>query len=286
AVTGSATILSSPATGAGTRPYSAMHWRMIGPFRGGRVLAVTGVPGDPSRFYFGSVAGGVWRTDDAGRTWKPIFDDQPIASIGAIALAYSDPNVVYVGSGEADMRSDITYGNGMYKSVDAGKTWRHIGLDDTRQIGKVAVDPTDPNRVFVAALGHAYAPNTARGVYRSDDGGATSRLADADPRLWQRGWYFCKLVVDPKDENVVYVSDTAFYRSTDGGRHFTAIKGSPDGDDFHQPWIDPTDPSRMIVGTDQGATVSLNRGATWSSWFNQPTAQFYHIAADDRFPFR
>lgn len=376
------------------RPYSAMHWRMIGPFRGGRALAVTGVPGNPALFYFGSVAGGVWKTEDAGRTWKPIFDGQPIASIGAIAVAYSNPDVIYVGSGEADMRSDITYGNGMYKSIDAGKTWTHIGLTDTRQIGKVAVDPIDPNRVFVAALGHGWGPNTQRGVFRSldggatwqrvlykdqntgaidvaidpddpqtvyaalwqsrrppwniyppssgpgtglyishdggttwthatsglpvkslgrmgiaiaqsdtkrvyviasaakgglfrsDDGGATFQLTDSDARLWQRGWYFCKLVVDPKNPDVVYLSNTALYRSTDGGKHFTAIKGSPDGDDFQQPWIDPTEPKRIIVGSDQGATISVNGGATWSSWFNQPTAQFYHIAADDRFPFR
>ena len=391
-----AIALGAPATavGAGMRPYAAMHWRMIGPFRGGRALTVTGVPGSSSVFYFGSVGGGVWKTTDAGRTWKPIFDGQPIASIGAVAVAYSNPNVIYAGSGEADMRSDITYGNGVYKSTNAGGTWTHVGLDDTRQIGKIAVDPSNPDRVFVAALGHAYGPNTQRGIfrsvdggrtwervlyrdedtgaidvaidphdtqtvfaalwqtrrppwniyppskgpgsglyvshdggttwkqiaggfpsqsvgrmgvaiapsdsrrvyvivsaargglYRSDDGGATWRLADADGRLWARGWYFCKLAVDPKNPDVVYVSDTAFYRSTDGGGHFTAIKGSPDGDDFHQPWIDPTEPSRIILGSDQGASISLNGGVTWSSWFNQPTAQFYHISADDRFPFR
>ena len=388
---------ASPSPGraaSGMRPYDALHWRMIGPFRGGRAIAVTGVPGDPTRFYFGAVAGGVWETTDAGRTWNSIFDRQPIASIGAIAVAYSNPKILYVGSGEADMRSDITYGDGMYKSTDGGATWRHIGLDDTRQIGKVAVDPNDPNRVFVAALGHGYGPNSQRGVYRSldggqtwqrvlykdaqtgaidvvidpsdtktvyaalwqtrrppwnvyppshgpgsglyishdggdtwqhvvapafpvkglgrmgiavapsdphrvyviadaakgglyrsDDGGTTWSLVDADERLWGRGWYFCTLAVDPKNPDVVYVSDTAFYRSDDGGRHFTAIKGSPDGDDFHQPWVDPTDGDRIILGSDQGASISLNRGATWSSWFNQPTGQFYHINADDRFPF-
>src|SRR5579863_3949689 len=171
----------SPASAdaAGMRPYAALHWRMIGPFRGGRALTVTGVPGDPTRFYFGAVAGGVWETGDAGRTWKPIFDREPIASIGAVAVAYSSPNVVYAGAGEADMRTDITYGDGVYKSTDGGATWRHIGLADTQQIGKVAVDPNDPNRVFVAALGHAYGPNAQRGVFRSLDGGET----------WQRVLY-------------------------------------------------------------------------------------------------
>lgn len=379
---------------ADVHPYDAMHWRMIGPFRGGRSNAVTGVPGNPTLFYFGAVAGGVWKTDDAGRTWKPIFDSQPIASIGAIAVAYSDPRVIYVGSGEADMRSDITYGDGMYKSTDSGATWRHIGLDDTRQIGKVAVDPQNPDRVFVAALGHGWGPNTQRGVfrsldggntwqrvlykdqntgaidvvidpndpntvyaalwqtrrppwniyppssgpgtglyishdggtswrhvtasgfprghigrmgiavapsdshrvyaivdaakgglYRSDDGGVTWSLIDGDPRLWQRGWYFCKLAVDPVDRDTVYISDTAFYRSTDGGKHFTAIKGSPDGDDFHQPWVDPRDRDRIALASDQGTSISVDRGLTWSSWFNQPTGEFYHIEADDRFPF-
>src|SRR6266404_118539 len=153
--------------------YSGLHWRMIGPFRGGRVNAVTGVPGQPTTFYFGSVGGGVWKTTNAGRTWLPIFDSQPIASIGAIAVAPSNTNIVYVGSGEADMRSQISYGNGMYKSTDAGKTWTHIGLDNTRQIGRVIVDPKNPNIVFVAALGHVYGANPDRGVYRSRDGGAT-----------------------------------------------------------------------------------------------------------------
>src|SRR3989442_9194369 len=153
--------------------YSGLRWRMVGPFRGGRVNAVSGVPGQPNTFYFGSVGGGVWKTTNSGRTWLPIFDSQPIASIGAVAVAASRPDVVYVGTGEADMRSQISYGNGMYKSTDAGKTWTHIGLDNTRQIGKVIVDPRDPNVVFVAALGHVYGANPDRGVYRSRDGGST-----------------------------------------------------------------------------------------------------------------
>ncbi|MEJ2007212.1 MAG: hypothetical protein P8Z30_03495 [Acidobacteriota bacterium] len=153
--------------------YSGMRWRLIGPFRAGRALTACGVPKKPDVFYFGAVDGGVWKTENAGLTWSPIFDHEPIASIGAMAVAPSDPNVIYVGSGEADMRSDISYGNGMYKSTDGGRTWRHIGLDETQQIGRVIVDPHNPNIVFVAALGHAYGPNTERGVFRSTDGGKT-----------------------------------------------------------------------------------------------------------------
>src|SRR2546422_1482800 len=152
--------------------FSGLRWRMIGPFRGGRVNAVSGVPGQPNHFYFGSVGGGVWKSTNSGRTWIPVFDPQPIASVGAIGVAPSNTNIVYVGSGEADMRSQISYGNGMYKSTDAGKTWSHIGLDNTRQIGRVIVDPKNPDTVFVAALGHVYGANPDRGVYRSRDGGA------------------------------------------------------------------------------------------------------------------
>jgi len=377
------------------RFYSGLRWRLIGPFRGGRALTVAGVAGSPTLAYFGAVAGGVWKTSDAGRTWNPIFDDQRIASIGAVAVAPSNPNIIYVGSGEADMRSDISYGNGVYKSIDGGKTWSHIGLDDTRQIGKILIDPRDPNVVYVAALGHAYGPNAERGVfrttdggstwakvlyegvnagaidlafapndsrtlyaalwqtrrppwnvyppsngpqsglykstdrgqswrelplcgagpagscgrlgiaispaaprrvyviadarkgglYRSDDGGASWRLVNGETRLWERGWYFCAIAADAKNPATVYISDTAFYRSTDAGIHFTPIKGSPDGDDFHAIWIDPADDQHLVLGSDQGASVSLNGGATWSSWYNQPTGQFYHVAADSRFPF-
>src|SRR5262249_39522629 len=152
-------------------PYSGLRWPMAGPVRGGRGLAVALVPGEPEHFYFGAVGGGVWETHNAGRTWDPIFDGQPIASIGAIAVAPSDPRVVYVGSGEADMRSDISYGNGMYRSLDGGRTWARAGVESTRQIGRVVVDPKDANRVYVAALGHSYGPNPERGIYRSTDGG-------------------------------------------------------------------------------------------------------------------
>jgi photosystem II stability/assembly factor-like uncharacterized protein len=373
--------------------YAGLRWRMVGPFRGGRVNGVTGVPGQPNTFYFGSVGGGLWKSTNAGRAWSPIFDSQPIASIGAIAVAPSNPNFVYVGTGETDVRSQISFGNGVYKSTDAGKTWAHIGLDNTRHIGRVLVDPKNPNLVFVAALGHVYGPNPDRGVfrsrdggvtwekvlfknedvgaadlafdpqnsqviyaslwatrrtpwsiyppsygpggglykstnggttwqqltgglpteklgrigiataptkhtrvyaivdakegglYRSDDAGATWVQISKDNRIWGRGWYFCKIAVDPKNADLVYVPNTALYRSQDGGKSWTAIKGAPGGDDYQELWIYPDDPSRMIVGSDQGAVVSVDGGATWSSWYNQPTAQLYHVAADNRFPY-
>jgi photosystem II stability/assembly factor-like uncharacterized protein len=375
------------------KTFSSLHWRMIGPFRGGRVNGVTGVPGQPTVFYFGSVGGGVWKTINSGRTWTPVFDSQPFASIGAVAVAPSSPNTVYVGTGEADMRSQISYGNGMYRSTDAGRTWTHIGLDNTRQIGRVLVDPKNPNVVFVAALGHAYGANPERGVfrtrdggatwqkvlfksndigaidlqfdptnsqtvyatlwnvrrppwsiyppsygagsgifkstdggttwqqlttglpteavghigiavaptnrnrvyaivdakagglYRSDDAGATWSLVSTDARIWGRGWYFCKTVVDPKNPDTVYVSNTSVYRSTDAGKSWTALKGAPGGDDYHQLWIYPDDPNRMILGSDQGAVVTEDGAQTWSSWYNQPTAEMYHVAADTRFPY-
>ncbi len=378
---------------------TSLSWRLIGPLRGGRALAVTGVPGQPDHYYFGAVDGGVWESTNAGRTWNPIFDSQDVASIGAIAVAPSDVKTIYVGSGEPDMRSDIAYGNGMYKSTDAGKTWTHIGLDDTRQIGAVAIDPRDANVVYVAALGHQYGPNAERGVfkttdggktwsrvlykdedtgaislamdpqhpdtlyaalwqtrrppwntyppsngpgsglykttdggktwsqltsglpakvgriglaiapsnparvyaqvdtsanleqggvYRSDDGGATwthEAGGAAQRRIWQRGWYFSGITVDTKNPDVVYVMDTATYRSDDGGKTFNAIKGSPGGDDYHTLWINPDDPTHMILGSDQGVVVSVDRANSWSSWYNQATAQFYHVIADDRFPY-
>ncbi len=396
--------MPAPAQSAGLAHVDAsslnsLSWRLIGPFRGGRALAVTGVPGEPEHFYFGSVDGGVWESTNAGRTWNPIFDQVPDASIGAIAVAPSSVKTVYVGTGEADMRSDIAYGNGMYKSTDGGKTWMHIGLDDTRQIGKVVVDPRDPNVVYVAALGHQYGPNAERGVfkstdggttwskvlfknndtgaidlamdpphpdtifaslwqtrrppwnmyppsngpgsglykstdggktwtqltnglpkdvghvgitispanpsriyaqvdtgtdiahggvYRSDDGGATwTHMAGGKDqvRIWQRGWYFGGITADPKNPDVVYVMNTATYRSDDGGKTFNAIKGSPGGDDYHTLWVYPDDPNRMILGSDQGVVVSVDHAQTWSSWYNQPTAQFYHVATDNRFPY-
>jgi photosystem II stability/assembly factor-like uncharacterized protein len=380
---------------ASTSHFGDLHWRLLGPFRGGRVLTVSGVPGQPRHFYFGAVNGGVWETLDAGRTWQPIFDGQPVGSIGALAVAPSDPNVVYVGTGEADMRSDIAQGDGMYRSDDAGKSWIRIGLADSQQIGRILVDPRDAKTVFVAALGHPYGPNAERGVfrsrdggahwtrvlgkgedtgaidmafepgnprvvyaslwqarrtpwnvyppasgpgsglykstdggdtwtqlrgngfpegavgrigvaigdsapsrvyaivdgaagglYRSDDAGMHWRLASADARIWQRGWYFGRITVDPKNADRVYAMNTIVLRSDDGGAHFAALKGDGTGDDFHELWIDPSDPDRQILGVDQGAIVTLNGGRTWSSWHNQPTAQMYHVSTDNRFPYR
>jgi len=374
--------------------FGDLHWRLIGPFRGGRVLAVSGVPNEPAHFYFGHVNGGVWETHDAGRTWMPIFDEQPIGSIGALAVAPSDPKTIYVGTGEADMRSDISQGDGVYKSIDAGKTWMHIGLRDTQQIGRIIVRPDDANVVYVAALGHPYGPNAERGVFRSRDGGKTwtrilSRMggdtgaidlafepgnanvmyaalwqtrrtpwsvyppsngagsglfkstdggdtwtelkgnglpskpgrigiavapsnprrvyavidadeggmyrsddagetwtrAGSDARIWSRGWYFGGITVEPKNADVVYSCNVNLYRSNDAGKTWAPVKGAPGGDDYHTLWIDPSDPARRILGVDQGAVVSLNGGATWSSWYNQPTGQFYHVSTDTRFPY-
>ncbi|MFN2578425.1 MAG: WD40/YVTN/BNR-like repeat-containing protein [Pyrinomonadaceae bacterium] len=373
--------------------YSGLHWRMIGPFRAGRANAVSGVVGQPDTFYFGSVGGGVWKTTNAGRTWNPVFDSVSVASIGAISVAPSNGSIIYVGSGEADMRDSIQFGDGMYKSTDAGKSWKHIGLEATKQIGRVLVDPKNPNTVFVAALGNAYASSPDRGVYRSRDGGATwqkvlfknddvgaidlnfdpansqivyatlwsvrrppwfiytpangpgggifkstdggttwseidagiplenrgrigisvtptnhnriyavvdakdggvfrsddagvtwTRLS-SDKRLWDRGWYFEKITADPKNADTVYVMNTSVYRSTDAGKTWTAIKGDPTGDDFHQLWIYPDDPKRMALASDQGTIVSVDGAETWSSWYNQATAQIYHVAPDYRFPY-
>ncbi len=387
----------TPDGGIPEAAYAALQWRLVGPSRGGRALAIEGIPGDPGTFYFGAVGGGVWRTRDAGTTWQPLTDDQPFASVGALAIAPSDPNTIYVGSGEADMRSDITYGQGVWKSTDAGTHWQQVGLAETRQIGRILVDPHDADLVFVAALGHAYGGNTERGVfrstdggrswtkvlyrdehtgaidlafdpadphviyaalwqaqrppwsqyppvegpgsgifkstdegvtwteivghglpvgplgrvglsvahgpdgsatvyalcseahqaaglYRSDNGGATWRLAGTDPRLG-RGWYFGEVAVDPANANMLYIPNQSILASTDGGHTFTAIRGAPGGDDYHAVWIDPTNPRRLAFASDQGVGVSLNAGETWSSWYNQPTGQFYHVMTDNRWPY-
>src|SRR5204862_515943 len=240
-----------------SRAYGALRWRLIGPHRGGRVLAVAGVPGDPATFYFGAVDGGVWRTRSAGVTWEPLFDTQPIASIGALALAPSDPNVIYVGTGEASIRSDITYGAGVYKSTDGGAHWQSLGLADTRHIGKVLVDPRNPAVVLVAALGHAYGPNSERGVFRSTDGGRTwTKVLFKDPDTGA-----IDLAADPADPQVVYA---ALYQAR------------------RTPWEQyPPD-----EGPGSGLYKSTDGGGTWSSWYNQPTAQFYHVVTDDAFPYR
>ena len=373
--------------------FSALKWRLIGPFRGGRAVAVAGIPGNATTFYFGAVGGGIWQTTDAGVVWKPIFDSQHVASIGALAVAPSDPQVIYAGTGEADIRADLSSGDGVYKSTDGGQTWSNIGLRDSKQISRIMIDPRDAKVVYVAALGHAYTPNAERGVfksadggatwakvldqgpdvgasdlamatgnpnllfatmwrarrppwsvyapiddpgsglyrsrdggqtwmhltgaglpdgdwgrtavgvspdgkrvyalidakkgglYRSDDGGDTWILANSDRRITSRAWYFGNLTVDPQNPDVIYMPNVALYRSEDGGKTISVLRGAPGGDDYHQIWVDPKDSSRMVLGTDQGTTISVNYGKTWSTWYNQPTAQLYHVITDDRFPY-
>lgn len=401
-----------------------LRWRDVGPMRGGRSYAVAGIPNQPDTFYMGSVGGGVWKTENAGRTWIPIADDPrtgiPIGSIGAIAVAPSNPNIVYVGTGEPDIRGQNSYGIGVFKSTDAGKTWRSIGLVDTRHIGKIVVDPRDPNRVYVAALGHEYDKNMERGVFRStdggehwkkilasstnpggvgaidlaidpnhprtiyaslwatrrppwsvyaptnlpggglfkstdggdswhqltgglpndgfvgkigiavapsnsnrlyavvddlgsavarplrptagvpeeeprakplggiyvsDDAGATWRLVNNEQRLWGRGWYFGQISVDPTNPNRAYDINTATYMTLDAGKTWVPVKGAPGGDDYHQMWINPKDGNRMVLSSDQGTVVSVDGAKTWSTWYNQPTAEIYHIAASSGFPY-
>jgi photosystem II stability/assembly factor-like uncharacterized protein len=376
--------------------YSSLEWRMIGPFRGGRTIGATGVKGQPNVFYIGVNNGGVWKTSDYGRVWTPIFDDQPTGSVGDVAVAPSNPNVVYVGSGEGVQRPDLSTGDGIYKSIDAGRTWRHLGLRDGQQIGSVIVDPRDENRVFAAVLGHPYGPNTERGVYRStnggesfervlyrdentgasqvsfdpvnpqivyaalwagrqgpwenaswngplsglfksvdggttwrqigkgfpsaaqglgrigfaiapsdpqrmyatvdapdlggiyrsDDAGETWRRTNTEVRVWGRASDFAEVKVDPRNPDIVYSANTSTYRSSDGGTTFTAVKGAPGGDDYHRIWINPDNPEIMLLASDQGGTVTVNGGRTWSSWYNQPTAQFYHVITDNQIPYR
>ena len=376
--------------------FQDLHWRLIGPFRGGRTVAISGIPSQPNVFYMAPNNGGVWKTTDAGRTWNPIFDGEPTQSIGALAIAPSDPNTIYVGSGEGLRRPDLSVGDGMYKSTDAGRNWYLLGLYDAQQIASIIVDPKDPNRLFVAAQGHPYGPNTERGVYRSLDGGKTFQrvlykdentggmdlvfdprnsqtifasmwasrrpvwttgggyngpgsglykstdggdtwhqltkglpgagegigrigptVSPSDPdrmyawvnakknsgiyrsddagdtwqqvnneeRVYGRGDDFGCLRVDPRNKDVIYVANTTTYRSTDAGKNFTAIKGAPGGDDYHTIWINPDNPDIIALAVDQGATISVNGGQTWSSWYNQPTAQFYHVITDNQFPY-
>ena len=367
-----------------------MKWRQVGPFRGGRALAVAGVAGDPETYYFGSVGGGVWKTTNGGLTWAPMTDKTGIMSVGAIAVAPSDANVIYVGTGESCWRGNISYGDGMYRSLDGGKTWTHIGLEDTRHIARIIVNPTNPDVLFVAAMGHAYGPNETRGVFRSSDGGKTWQkilykdnktgaidltfdpsnshilyaalyeaqrypwtaisggpgsglyksiddgatwkrieghglptgvlgrigvsvsgadgnrvyaiieaekggiyrsedagetwqLINPDHRFTQRAWYFHHIFADPKNVDTVYVLNTTVYRSTDGGHTFNFIR-APHGDN-HGLWIDPTHPEWMINSNDGGATVSHDGGKNWTTQGNQPTAQFYHVATDNAFPY-
>jgi len=376
--------------------FAGLKWRLVGPFRAGRSVAVCGVPGSGATSYFGGVDGGVWKTDDAGMVWSPIFDRQKVASIGALEVAQSDPNVIYAGTGESDIRSNLASGDGVYKSTDGGKTWQNMGLKETRQISRVAIHPRDSNIVFVAALGHAYGPNEERGIfrskdggvtwekvlykgpqigaadlalapdfpqvvfaalweahrppwstyaplsgdgsglyrsndggttweqikgsgfpehvgrigvaiargtrgrriyatveaqdnksglYRSDDGGVSWTRVNADARITSRAWYFSSITSDPNDPNVVYIPNVALYKLSDGGKTLSIVRGAPGGDDYHQLWIDPANSLRMGLATDQGTSITLNGGVTWSSWYNQPTAQMYHVITDNQFPY-
>lgn len=377
--------------------YQELHWRMIGPFRGGRTRAAAGVPSQPNVFYMAQVNGGVWKSDDYGRTWNPIFDNESTQSIGAIAVAPSDPNIIYVGSGEGLHRPDLSVGNGIYKSTDAGKTWTHLGLRDGQQIPALAVDPRDPNKVFAAVLGHPYGPSEERGLYRSTDGGqnwqkviskdentgaSDVEIDPSNPDViyasmwevregpWEDGntfnaaggglfkstdggstWHqlnnglakdlsqiyvaiapsdsrrlYATLStasgklnvfrsddagdswsqitddprpagrigggdlsvprVDPKNPDVVYVASTVTMKSTDGGKTWFGFRGAPGGDDYQNLWINPNNGDIILLVSDQGAIVTVNGGATWSSWYNQPTAQLYHAIADKSFPYR
>jgi len=370
--------------------FQALQWRGIGPYRGGRALAVAGIPGESSTFYFGAVAGGVWKTTDRGGTWEVLTDGTPISSVGAIAVAPSQHDVIYVGTGEAAPRGNMTYGDGVYKSTDGGKTWNHVGLRDSRQIGALIIDPANPDIVLVAALGHAFGPNTERGVfrttdggkswarvlykdentgaidisfdphdarivwaalwqarrqpwnfssggpgsglyrstdggvtwkqltgnglpagtlgrihvsvsaadssrvyamieagegglYRSDDGGTHWQRVNDDGRLSQRAWYFSTILADPKDRDTVYAANTGLFRSTDAGKSFELLPARHG--DHHGIWIDPVNPDRIIESSDGGASISFDRGKTWSTQYNQPTAQFYHVSVDTRFPY-
>jgi photosystem II stability/assembly factor-like uncharacterized protein len=367
---------------------NGLKWRLVGPFRGGRVEAVMGLPDDPNVYYFGAVAGGVFKTTDSGVNWRPIFDHESNLSIGAIGIAPSDHNIIYVGTGEPCLRNDITFGNGMYKSTDGGESWKRIGLGDTQHISKVLVDPRSPNIVFVAAVGHSSGPNTERGVFRSEDGGRTWnkvlykddktgavdlvfdptnaqvlyaalyqeyrgpwmlnaggpgsgiykstdsgntwthfeahglpegvlgrigiavsadpsrvyalieakekggmyrsddsgenwKLVNGDHNLSQRPWYFSHIFADPKNPDVVYSLAYHMLRSIDGGHTFTVMKATHG--DHHALWIDPNNPKRMIDGNDGGAAVTVDGGKSWSTEDNQPTAQIYHVIADNRF---
>jgi len=375
--------------------YAQLRWRLVGPFRGGWATMGVGVPGSPDTFYFSGAGGGIWKTTDAGRTWRPVGNSLPPA-VGALAVAPTAPETIYVGSGQVAARYDVASGRGMFKSTDGGKTWQPLGLTASRNIGRIWVDPRNADVVVVAALGHIFGPNPERGIYRSTDGGKTwvhalainddTGAVDlaADPtnpdllyaaawqmrgrpwlsyfeppagpgsaiyrstdggatwaRLggigwpqgplgriglavahtpqgtriyatvasaseggvwrsddggghWQRvnpdadtfgNWYFSRLTVDPRNPDVVYSAGQSIRRSTDGGKSWTIIKGAPGGDDYHFVWINPEHPDHWITASDQGAVVTVNDGRTWSSWYNQPTGQFYHVAADNRFPY-
>src|ERR1700733_8234418 len=390
-------VSSVPAQQIPEGSYQEVHWRMIGPFRGGRTRRAAGVPSQPNVFYIGQVNGGVWKSDDYGRTWNPVFDHEPTQSIGAIAVAPSDPNVIYVSSGEGLHRPDLSVGDGIYRSADAGKTWTHLGLVDGQQIPALAVDPRDPDRVFAAVLGHPYGPSEERGIYRSTDGGnnwqkviskdentggSDVEIDPSNPDVvyasmwevregpWEDGnefngsggglfkstdggstWHpltnglpkdlsqiyvaiapgdsrrlYATLStasgklgvyrsddagdswtqitsdprpagrigggdlpipkVDPKNPDLLYVVSTVTMRSEDGGKTWSGFRGAPGGDDYQNLWINPNNGNIILIVSDQGAIITVNRGASWSSWYNQPTAQFYHAITTNTFPYR
>jgi photosystem II stability/assembly factor-like uncharacterized protein len=383
--------------------FGEMKWRNIGPHRASRTRAAAGHSAHPYTFYMAAVNGGVWKTTDAGRTWKPIFDNQPTGSIGTVVVAPSDPNIVYVGSGEGLHRPDLSTGDGIYKSTDAGKSWTHLGLRDAQQIPSIAIDPRNPDRLFVAALGHPYGPNEERGIYRSTDGGKTFQNVlskdentggndvDIDPSnpdivyatmweerqgpwensvwagtnggmfkstdggtTWQQltsglpavvqanvaispanpkrifatvagydapgssgdrgaagiyrsddaGETWTRITTDtrpagrigggdlpmpilhPRNPDILIMASTVSWKSVDGGKTWAAFKGAPGGEDYQNGWINPDNPDIILLAADQGAVVTLNGGDTWSSWYNQPTGQFYHVSADNAFPYR
>src|SRR6266849_710763 len=337
-------LIAATAIARDPNEFAEMRGRMIGPFRGGRTVAAVGVRGQPGVFYIGVNNGGVWKTNDAGRSWSPIFDQQPTGSIGAIAVAPSNPNIVYVGSGEGLQRPDLSTGDGIYKSSDAGRSWQHLGLRDGQQIPMIAVDPANPDTVY-AVLWQARQgpwengawtgpnsglfkstdgganwkqltnglPGTAEGlgrigievsqadhrrlyavvgaaknggIYRSDDAGESWRSMNTDNRLWGRDGDFNEIRSDPKNADVVYVANVVTWKSTDGGKTWASFRGAPGGDDYHRLWINPDDPKIIINASDQGAIITLNGGESWSSWYNQPSAQFYHVNADNDFPYR
>ena len=373
---------------------SALRWRNIGPFRGGRTRAIAGVPSQPNLFYMAQVNGGVFKSIDYGRTWQPIFDDQPTGSVGAIAVSISNPDIIYVGSGEGLHRPDLSVGDGIYKSTDAGKTWAHLGLRDGQQIAQLAIDPRNPDRLFVAVAGHPYGPNDERGIFRSADGGKTfekvlyrdentgasdvlidpanshvvfATLWESREGPWENGVFNgpnggifksldggktwnqlsnglpqnvvqANLAVapsspktllatvrtsissklyrsedggeswevatddprpstgigggdlplvrfDPKNPAIVYSPTVVCWKSVDGGKTWDGWRGAPGGDDYQNVWINPNNPDIILLGSDQGAIVTVNGGQSWSSWYNQPTAQLYHVSADNAFPY-
>lgn len=393
-LSGAPAVLAAEPTAA----YQDIRWRLLGPLRAGWSIFAEGVPDEIDTFYFGAADGGVWKTDDAGLTWRALSDQAPFSSVGALAVVPGPggKRTLWVGSGQTQTRFDVMDGTGVWKSEDDGATWASMGLADTRHIGRIWVDPRDPNVLLVAALGHLFGPSAERGIFRSADGGRSwERVAfvdegtgaveiAADPKVpdvlyaafwqtrlypWQAyhvpqigpgsgiwrstdggktwsaaprkglpegplgkiglavapasagrrvyaaidapkgaglyrsddggetwalaqanrslaGSYFGRVFSDPRDPDAVYFMGQSFRKSTDGGKTFSYIKGSPGGDDYHYFWVNPKHPERMILASDQGTTVSVNGGATWTPWYNQPTGQFYRLGVDDRFPYR